>query len=79
MSALAYGPPGFPARIGVAVGLVAAADFLLYDQPAALSLLVFAALIGGAVLAIHPRHSTIACCCRNWRSWPPASHRWPKT
>ena len=54
MSALAYGPPGFPARIGIAVALVAAADFLLYDQPAALSLLVLAALIGGTVLAIHP-------------------------
>ena len=55
MSALAYNPPGFPARIGIAVALVAASDFLLYGQPAALSLLVFAALIGAAVLAIHPQ------------------------
>ena len=34
MSVLAYSPPGFPARVGIAALLVAAADFLLYDQPA---------------------------------------------
>ena len=51
---LPYSPPGFPSRIGAALALVAAADFLLYDQPAGLSLLVLAALIGGTVLALHP-------------------------
>ena len=54
MSTLAYSPPGFPARVGIAAMLAAAADFLLYLQPAALSLLIFAALVGVAILATHP-------------------------
>ena len=54
MSTLPYSQPGFPSRVGIAIALVAAADFLLYVQPAALSLLIFAALVGVAILAIHP-------------------------
>ena len=54
MSTLPYSQPGFPSRVGIAIALVAAADFLLYLQPAALSLLIFAALVGVAILAIHP-------------------------
>jgi hypothetical protein len=46
--------PGYPARIGVALVDVAAADFLLYGQPVGLSLLVLFALVGATVLAIHP-------------------------
>ena len=46
--------PGFPARLGIATLLVAAGDFLIYDQPVGLSLLILAALLGMAVLAVHP-------------------------
>jgi hypothetical protein len=46
--------PGFPARVGIAALLVAAGDFLIYDQPVAISLLIFAALLGVVVLAVHP-------------------------
>ena len=54
MNGLPYSQPGFPARVGIALALVAASDFLLYLQPAALSLLIFAALVGVAIVAIHP-------------------------
>jgi hypothetical protein len=45
--------PGFPARVGLALAHVAAADFLLYDQPWALSLTLLFGLVGATVLAIH--------------------------
>ncbi|WP_292861842.1 DUF4173 domain-containing protein [Mesorhizobium sp.] len=41
-------------RFGVAVLLVAAADFLFYGQPAGITVLLFAILIAAAVVAVHP-------------------------
>jgi len=44
----------FPQRLGIAAALVAAADFLLYDQPWGLSFVIFVAITGLAVAAAHP-------------------------
>src|SRR4051812_3582946 len=54
MSGVVLAQPGFPARVSIAALLVAAADFLIYDQPVGLSLLILAALLGIVVLAVHP-------------------------
>jgi hypothetical protein len=54
MSGAVLGQPGFPARLGIAALLVGAGDFLIYGQPVGLSLLIFAALLGVVVLAVHP-------------------------
>jgi hypothetical protein len=46
--------PSFPQRVGLALVIVAAADFLLYEQrPWGLSLAILAGLVGIAVLAAH--------------------------
>ena len=42
------------ARLGVALALTAAADFLLFDQPVGLSLMLFGALLAGAIVVVHP-------------------------
>ncbi len=44
----------FCSRFGVAVLLVALADFFFYGQPAGITVLLFAILIAGAVVAAHP-------------------------
>jgi hypothetical protein len=46
--------PSFPARVGIALVSVAAADFLLYGQPWGLSLMALFAVLGATVLATHP-------------------------
>ncbi|MER9919547.1 MULTISPECIES: DUF4173 domain-containing protein [unclassified Mesorhizobium] len=44
----------FSSRFGIAVLLVALADFFFYGQPAGITVLLFAILIAGAVVAVHP-------------------------
>lgn len=46
---------GFHTRIGLAAALTAAADFLLFDKPVGLSLLLFAALLCAGIIAASPR------------------------
>ncbi|ESY90154.1 DUF4153 domain-containing protein [Mesorhizobium sp. LNHC229A00] len=46
--------PSYCSRLGVAVLLVALADFLFYGQPAGITVLLFAILIAAAVVAVHP-------------------------
>ena len=46
---------GFHARIGLAMLLTVAADFLLFDKPAGLSLLLFAVLLCTGIVAASPR------------------------
>lgn len=54
MSAVVTRQPSFPLRIGIAAALAGGADFLLYDQPVALSLLVLFFLVGVTAIALHP-------------------------
>lgn len=54
MSAAVFPQPSFPARVGIALANVAAADFLLYGQPWGLSLTVLLAVVGARVLAARP-------------------------
>jgi hypothetical protein len=54
MSGMTLGQPSFPAMVGIALVNVAAADFLLYRQPLALSLTALLAVVGVSVLATHP-------------------------
>lgn len=44
----------FCSRFGIAVLLVALADFFFYDQPAGITVLLFAIVTAGAVVAVHP-------------------------
>ncbi len=44
----------FFSRFGIAVLLVALADFLFYAQPAGITVLLFAIVTAGAVVAVHP-------------------------
>ncbi|MER9463271.1 MULTISPECIES: DUF4173 domain-containing protein [unclassified Mesorhizobium] len=44
----------FSSRFGIAVLLVALADFFFYGQPAGITVLLFAIVIAGAVVAVHP-------------------------
>jgi hypothetical protein len=54
MNACVLWVPSFPQRIGIALAIVATADFLLYNQqPWGLSLAVLTGLVGIAVLAAH--------------------------
>jgi hypothetical protein len=46
--------PSYCRRFGVAVLLVALADFLFYGQPAGITVFLFAILIAAAVVAVHP-------------------------
>jgi hypothetical protein len=46
--------PGCCSRLGVAVLLVALADFLFYGEPPGITVFLFAILIAGAVVAVHP-------------------------
>ncbi|ANT53775.1 DUF4173 domain-containing protein [Mesorhizobium amorphae] len=46
--------PSYCSRFGLAVLLVALADFLFYGQPAGINFLLFAILIAGAIVAVHP-------------------------
>ncbi|MBA1143597.1 DUF4153 domain-containing protein [Mesorhizobium neociceri] len=46
--------PTFCSRFGVAVLLAALADFFFYGQPAGITVLLFAIVIAGAVVAVHP-------------------------
>ena len=46
--------PSYCSRFGIAVLLVALADFLFYGQPAGINFLLFAILIAGAIVAVHP-------------------------
>lgn len=45
----------FSTRIGIALFLTAASDFLLFRQPANISLFVFAALVAAAMIGLHSR------------------------
>lgn len=47
-------PASFSARLGVALLLTAAADFLLFDQPVGLSLFLFAGLLAASIVGVHP-------------------------
>ncbi|PDQ19489.1 hypothetical protein CN311_19265 [Mesorhizobium sanjuanii] len=49
-----YLTPSYCSRFGVAVLLAALADFLFYGQPAGINFFLFAMLIAGAVVAVHP-------------------------
>ncbi|UDL87466.1 DUF4173 domain-containing protein [Mesorhizobium sp. PAMC28654] len=46
--------PSYCSRFGAAVLLVVLADFLFYGQPAGITVFLFAILIAGAVVAVHP-------------------------
>jgi hypothetical protein len=46
--------PSYCSRFGVAVLLVVLADFFFYDQPAGITVFLFAILIAAAVVAVHP-------------------------
>ncbi|TPM27903.1 DUF4173 domain-containing protein [Mesorhizobium sp. B2-3-4] len=54
MTSFFYAAPSYCGRFGVAVLLVAIADFLFYGQPAGITVLLFAILIVAAVVAVHP-------------------------
>lgn len=54
MTAFFSAAPSYCARFGVAVLLVAQADFLFYGQPAGITVFLFAILIAAAVVALHP-------------------------
>jgi hypothetical protein len=56
---------GFHARIGLALALTVAADFLLFDKPAGLSLLLFAALLFAGIAIANPpaRHRSLFFAC----------------
>ncbi|WP_095083954.1 DUF4173 domain-containing protein [Mesorhizobium sophorae] len=54
MTAFFSAAPSYCARFGVAVLLVALADFLFYGQPAGITVFLFAILIAAAVVAVHP-------------------------
>ncbi|TGV52749.1 DUF4173 domain-containing protein [bacterium M00.F.Ca.ET.141.01.1.1] len=54
MTVLLTSAPSYCSRFGVALLLVAIADFLFYGQPAGITVLLFAILIAAAVVAVHP-------------------------
>jgi len=54
MTSLFTAAPSYCSRFGVAVLLVALADFLFYGQPAGITVFLFALLIAAAVVAVHP-------------------------
>ncbi|PZV38656.1 DUF4173 domain-containing protein [Mesorhizobium kowhaii] len=54
MTAFFSAAPSYCARLGVAVVLVALADFLFYGQPAGITVFLFAILMAAAVVAVHP-------------------------
>lgn len=54
MTAFFSAAPTYCARLGVAVLLVALADFLFYGQPAGITVFLFAILIAAGVVAVHP-------------------------
>lgn len=54
MTAFFSAVPSYCARFGVAVLLVALADFLFYSQPAGITVFLFAILIAASVVALHP-------------------------
>jgi hypothetical protein len=54
MTALLTAAPSYCSRFGVAILLVALADFLFYGQPAGITVFLFALLIAAAVVAVHP-------------------------
>lgn len=54
MTAFFSAAPSYCSRFGVAVLLVALADFLFYGQPAGITVFLFAVLISAAVVAVHP-------------------------
>ncbi|UVK39677.1 DUF4173 domain-containing protein [Mesorhizobium sp. AR10] len=54
MTSFLTGAPSYCARFGIAVLLVALADFFFYGQPAGITVLLFAILIAAAVVAVHP-------------------------
>ncbi|RUW55221.1 DUF4173 domain-containing protein [Mesorhizobium sp. M8A.F.Ca.ET.021.01.1.1] len=54
MTVLLTSAPSYRSRFGVALLLVAIADFLFYGQPAGITVLLFAILIAAAVVAVHP-------------------------
>ncbi|CCV10558.1 DUF4173 domain-containing protein [Mesorhizobium sp. STM 4661] len=49
-----YLTPSYCSRFGVAVLLAALADFLFHGQPAGINFFLFAILIAGAIVAVHP-------------------------
>lgn len=54
MTSFLSGAPGYCSRFGIAVLLVAPADFFFYGQPVGITVFLFAILIAGAVVAVHP-------------------------
>ena len=54
MTSLFTAAPSYCSRFGVAVLLVALADFLFYGQPVGITVFLFAILIAAAVVAVHP-------------------------
>ncbi|MBZ9675269.1 DUF4173 domain-containing protein [Mesorhizobium sp. ES1-1] len=54
MTGLFSAAPSFGARFGVAALVVVLADFLFYGQPFGITVLLFAILLGAAVIALHP-------------------------
>lgn len=54
MTSFLSGAPSYCSRFGIAVLLVALADFFFYGQPVGITVFLFAMLIAGAVVAVHP-------------------------
>ena len=54
MTSFLTGAPSYCSRFGIAVLLVALADFFFYGQPVGITGFLFAMLIAGAVVAVHP-------------------------
>lgn len=54
MTSLLSGAPSYCSRFGIALLLVALADFFFYGQPVGITVFLFAILIAGAVVAVHP-------------------------
>ncbi|WP_352632152.1 hypothetical protein [Mesorhizobium sp. M0496] len=54
MTSLFAAAPRYCSRFGVAILLVALADFLFYGQPAGITVFLFALLIAAAIVAVHP-------------------------
>lgn len=49
-----YSQANASVRLIVALALTAAADYLLFDQPLGLSLLLFGVLLAAAIVGVHP-------------------------
>ena len=54
MTSFLSGAPSYCSRFGIALLLVALADFFFYGQPVGITGFLFAVLIAGAVVAVHP-------------------------